>query len=80
MPQAGTEVFEAFKAVRLELSHLFIDFNGLVIAALLKHAFGDLTLHPARFFLTCCQLLLVNLLSLLAVELALKRESATQDC
>jgi len=51
MPQACRVVFEAFESMRLQFAHLFIDFNRLMITALLEHAFGQLALHPSSLLL-----------------------------
>ena len=57
--------------MRLQLTHLFVNFDCLVVAALFKDALCELALHPASFPLPRRELSLVDLLSLLAVELAL---------
>ena len=57
--------------MRLQLTHLFVNFDCLVVAALFKDALCELALHPAGFPLPCRELGFVDLLGLLAVELAL---------
>lgn len=71
VPEACRVVLQAFESMRLQLTHLFVNFDCLVEAALFKDALGELALYPAGFPLPSRELSLVDLLSLFAVELAL---------
>ena len=69
MPQASRHILESLQPVWLQLSHLLVDLDRLMIFSLLEETPGNLALNPGCLTLLRSQLTLVLLLSLLAVVL-----------
>ena len=72
VPETGRVVLEALQAIGLDLAHLLVELDCVVVARLLVDALGHLREHPARLSLLVRQLSAVERLGLATVELALQ--------